>query len=271
MKRSTRIAIHASAVALILAASFMPELISGHSPYSISLSGALKPGAHNLCGTDYLGRDILSRTLAGARLSVLIGIASRFASMALGLIVGLVAGMGGPALRLAVNSAIEVFLSVPSLLLALALAMVLGEGYLTVIISITAGTWAPVARIVSAKIASIRQEDFVLSARAVGAGYVRIAVRHIIPALMPLLIPLATTGIAASIMMESTLSFLGLAGGSSLDALPSWGIMIQEGSKFIFDAPWIIIPPSIMLTVLILAFNQIGDLVAVPEKARVKP
>jgi peptide/nickel transport system permease protein len=85
---------------------------------------------------------------------------------------------------------------------------------------------------------------------------------------MPLLIPLATTGIAASIMMESTLSFLGLAGGSSLDALPSWGIMIQEGSKFIFDAPWIIIPPSIMLTVLILAFNEIGDLLAVPEKAR---
>ncbi|HPQ54894.1 MAG TPA: ABC transporter permease subunit, partial [Spirochaetota bacterium] len=126
-------------------------------------------------------------------------------------------------------------------------------------IAIAVGTWAPVARFVSTKALEIYGKDFVTSARALGAGHFRIAFRHILPSLMPLLIPLTTTGIATSIMMESTLSFLGLAGGGSISTVPSWGLMIQEGSKFIFDAPWIILPPSILLSILILCFNQIGD------------
>ena len=144
--------------------------------------------------------------------------------------------------------------------------MVLGESYETIVIAIAVGTWAPVARFVAVKIIVMKNEDFIISARAIGANPVRISLFHLLPSLLPLLIPLLTTGIAASIMMESTLSFLGLAGSASLNTTPSWGLMIQEGSKFIFDAPWIIIPPSVMLMLLILCFNQVGDRMVTEKK-----
>jgi len=254
----------ASGAVIILMAllSLAPELLSGASPYAISFTGALPPGREHILGTDFLGRDILARSLAGGRVSIAIGVLSRFGSVVIGLAVGLAAGLAAPLLRGALNATVEVFLSIPSLLLALALVMVLGEGYATIIIAIVAGTWAPVARAVAVKTAEVKNEDFVLAARALGAPSFRVAAVHIVPALKPLLLPLITTGIATSIMLESTLSFLGLGGGSSLSDLPSWGMMIQEGSRFIFDAPWIILPPSVMLSVLILCFNQAGDKLA---------
>lgn len=261
MKKNYRIAAYSIVILITALASILPETLSGSSPFTIRFSGAMPPGGEHLLGTDYLGRDILSRTLIGGRISIVIGIFSRAASIIIGLLVGLCAALSPPAIRAAVNSVTEVFLSIPSLLLAMALAMVLGEGYLTIVIAIAVGTWAPVARFVSTQAMDIYGKDFVTSARALGAGHIRIAFRHILPSLMPLLIPLTTTGIATSIMMESTLSFLGLAGGGSISATPSWGLMIQEGSKFIFDAPWIILPPSILLSILILCFNQIGDII----------
>ena len=261
MKKNHRIAAYSIIILLIAAASLIPETLSGLSPYTIQFSGARPPGGDHLLGTDYLGRDILSRTLIGGRISIVIGVFARFASIIIGLMVGLLGALSPAAVRGAVNSVTEVFLAIPSLLLAMALAMVLGEGYATIIIAIAVGTWATVARFVSTKALDISGKDFVTSARALGAGQFRIAFSHIIPSLMPLLIPLTTTGIATSIMMESTLSFLGLAGGGSISAVPSWGLMIQEGSKFIFDAPWIILPPSILLSILILCFNQIGDII----------
>ncbi len=251
---------------LIVVLSLFPETISSYSPFSLSTRGALPPGADHWLGTDYLGRDILSRTLIGGRISVLIGVISRIGSIAIGLAIGLITGLSrGPIQRL-LNGIIEVFLSIPSLLLALALAMVLGESYETIVIAIAVGTWAPVARFVAVKIIVMKNEDFIISARAIGANPVRISLFHLLPSLLPLLIPLLTTGIAASIMMESTLSFLGLAGSASLNTTPSWGLMIQEGSKFIFDAPWIIIPPSVMLMLLILCFNQVGDRMVTEKK-----
>jgi len=253
---------YGAVIALIVLVSLVPELIAGKSPYAITFTGAVPPGREHLLGTDFLGRDILARTLIGGRMSLLIGVLSRLASVAVGLAVGIVAGLAGKAARGPINAGVEVFLSIPSLLLALALAMVLGEGILTVIIAIVAGTWAPVARAVAVKVEELEKEDFITAARALGARESRVAVHHIIPSLMPLLLPLATTGIATSIMLESTLSFLGLGGGASLGDLPSWGMMIQEGSRFIFDAPWIIVPPSVMLSVLILCFNQVGDTLA---------
>ncbi len=249
-------------IVLMALSSLAPELLSRSSPYTISFTGALPPGREHILGTDFLGRDILARTLAGGRVSIAIGVLSRFGSIIIGLAVGLMAGLAAPLIRGALQGAVEVFLSIPSLLLALALVMVLGEGNTTIIIAIVAGTWAPVARAISVKTAEVKTWDFVLAARALGASPVRVAVVHIAPALTPLLLPLITTGIATSIMLESTLSFLGLGGGSTLSDLPSWGMMIQEGSRFIIDAPWIIIPPSIMLSLLILCFNRIGDRMA---------
>lgn len=246
---------------IIIFSSIFPETISGHSPFAISYSGISSPGANHIFGTDFLGRDIFSRTLIGGRISIVVGVVARFGTVFLGLLIGLAAGLSGIILKKLLNSITEIFLAIPSLLLAMGLAVSIGEGYNTIIIAIVVGTWAPVARFVSVQVIEISNYSYINSAKVIGASRLRIIVKYIMPALFPLLVPILTTGIATSIMLESTLSFLGLA-GTGLESIPSWGIMIQEGSKFIFDAPWIIIPPSIILTILILCFNAIGDRLA---------
>ncbi len=259
LKKDKPIYIYSAIIVLIIIAAVFAEKISGCSPFAIDFSGASAPGRGHLFGTDFLGRDIFSRTLIGGRISILIGLVARLGTVIAGIVIGVLIGMAGRRIRPVFNGVVEVFLSIPALLLAIGLAVSMGEGYRTIIVSIIAGTWAPVARFVAVKVAEIRNYDFVSSAVVIGAGKCRVITRYIFPSLVPLLLPLLTTGIATSIMLESTLSFLGLAGTSSLESLPSWGLMIQEGSKFLFDAPWMIIPPSLMLTVFILCFNSIGD------------
>lgn len=260
MKNKNIIYIYSAVIFLIIISSIFAEKISGYSPYELDFSGALRPCAGHILGTDFLGRDILSRTLIGGRISILIGVAARTGSVILGLFIGIISGLS-KSIRPFLNGLVEVFLSIPSLLLAMGLAVVLGEGYMIITISIVAGTWAPVARFTAVKVIEINSRDFILSGRAIGASEFRITAHYIIPELLPVLLPVLTTGIATSIMMESTLSFLGLAGGG-YETMPSWGSMIQEGAKFMFDAPWIIIPPSVILTLLILGFNRIGDKLA---------
>ena len=266
IKKNAAVLIPSAIIMIIAAASIFAHELSGHSPFAIDLKGASPPGFPHLLGTDFLGRDILSRTLIGGRISILIGVIARLGSVIFGLIIGLSSGMSSRKVRPLFDGIVEVFLAIPSLLLAMGLAVVLGEGYTAIVIAIIAGTWAPVARFTSIKVIEINNRDYVTSARVIGAGYMRIAAVYIIPQLIPVLLPILTTGIATSIMMESTLTFLGLAGSASIDTVPSWGQMIQEGSKFIFDAPWLILPPSIILMVLILCFNIIGDKIAA-EKA----
>ncbi|MDY6970378.1 MAG: ABC transporter permease [Spirochaetota bacterium] len=253
------ITFYLSTILIITLASFFAKEISGHSPFQIKFSGALPPSQKHLFGTDFLGRDILSRTLIAGRISIAVGLAARLGSVILGLIIGILSGLSSRGIRSMLNGIIEVFLSIPSLLLALALSVSLGEGFRTIIIAIVVGTWAPVAKFVLVRVTQIKNEDYVVSARAIGSDNIRIIIFSIIPALIPSLLPIITTGIATSIMMESTLSFLGMGGASSIDTIPSWGLMIQEGSRFIFEAPWLILPPSLILMILILCFNQIGD------------
>lgn len=267
-KKNKAIYIYTAIVILIIIAAFLPEQISGYSPYAIDFSGASAPGRGHLFGTDFLGRDILSRTLIGARISILIGLLARLGAVIAGMIIGVFIGMSGRKIRPVFNGIVEVFLSIPALLLAIGLSVSMGEGYRIIILAIAAGTWAPVARFVAVQVAEIRNYDFVSSAVVIGAGKYRIITCYILPSLLPLLLPLLTTGIATSIMLESTLSFLGLAGTSSLESLPSWGLMIQEGSKFLFDAPWMIIPPSLALTIFILCFNSIGDRLVSDDNVR---
>ncbi len=262
IKANASVVVPAAIIMIIAAASVFAREISGCSPFAIDMNGAAPPGHAHLLGTDFLGRDILSRTLVGGRISILIGVIARLGSVIFGLAIGLAAGLGSRRVRPLFEGIVEVFLAIPSLLLAMGLAVVLGEGYPAIVIAIIVGTWAPVARFTSIKVVEINSRDYVTSARVIGAGYFRIAAVYIIPQLMPVLLPVLTTGIATSIMMESTLTFLGLSGSASIDTVPSWGQMIQEGSKFIFDAPWLILPPSIILMILILCFNRIGDTIA---------
>ncbi|MCU0822207.1 MAG: ABC transporter permease [Spirochaetes bacterium] len=262
IRKNAAVILPAAIIMMIAVSSIFPDEISGHSPFAIDLKGSSSPGRVHLLGTDFLGRDILSRTVVGGRISILIGVIARLGAVIVGLIAGLASGLSSRRVRPLIDGAVEVFLAIPSLLLAMGLAVVLGEGYTAIVIAIIVGTWAPVARFTSIKVIEINNKDFVTSARVIGAGYIRIVAVYIMPHLLPVLLPVITTGIATSIMMESTLTFLGLAGSSSIDTVPSWGQMIQEGSKFIFDAPWLILPPSIILMILILCFNLIGDKIA---------
>jgi len=259
VKSNREIYFYSILICIIIFSSIFAEEISGYPFFKIDFIGVTPPGADHILGTDFLGRDLLSRTLIGGRISILIGVFARSGSVLFGLIIGVIVGLSSRSLRHVLNGIIEIFLSIPSLLLAMGIAVVLGEGYRTIIMAIVIGTWAPVARFVSMKVIEIKNQDFILSAKGIGAGNFRVILFYILPALFPVLLPILSTGIATSIMMESTLSFLGLGGSSSIDSIPSWGLIIQEGTKFMFDAPWIILPPSIILTILILCFNQIGD------------
>ncbi len=258
MNKYKSIYIYISLIIVIILSSIFAEEVSGYSPFAVGFSGACSPGSGHILGVDFLGRDILSRTLIGGRVSIVIGILARSGSVFVGLVIGLFIGFSGSIVRQMLNGIIDIFIAIPSLLLAMGLAVSIGEGYEIIVMAIVAGTWAPIARFVSVQVMEIKKHDYVSSARIIGARRARIIIFYIIPGLMPLLLPVFTTGIASSIMLESTLSFLGLA-GTGLNSAPSWGLMIQEGSKYIFDAPWIIIPPSIALTIIILCFNAAGD------------
>jgi len=239
--------------------SWMPQAVTGHSPFAPDMAGLQAPTMHHWCGTDMLGRDVLSRTLAASRVSILIGLGSRLLAVGAGLFFGIAVCFSRGMLRLLLDRTIEVFLAIPALLLAMALAMALGEGYLTISLAIAAGTWAPVARLLTVKIHELLTEDYVLAAQALGAGRRRIFLRHVLPGLLPVLWPVLMTGIGSSIMMEATLSFIGLAGSAGGSSLPSWGGLVQQGAKFIIDAPWLILPPSVLLVVIVLLFNSVGD------------
>lgn len=257
-----KILFYVAIIGFLAIISIFPQVFSGYTPIEIDPAGLQAPSAKHLAGTDFLGRDILSRAFAGARISLTIGVGARLFSIIIGTFVGVLAGLLGSFSKTILMKIIEIFLAIPSLLLAMALTTVLQTGYLTIMIAIAIGTWAPVARFVATQVKEIRSYDYVVSVKAIGARWPRIVFLYIFPALLPLLLPILTTGIATSIMMEATLSFLGLAGGTASTSLPSWGIMVNESVKFIFDAPWMIFPPSILLMVLVLVFNRIGDIIA---------
>lgn len=226
------------------------------------VGGLVSPCLHHPFGTDFLGRDILSRTISAAWISIVIGVLSRIISVVIGLAAGfLAAGLPGYAAR-CVDTFVEVFMAIPALLLAMALSVVMGERYLTIFVAIAAGTWAPVARFTSVQVREISGREYVTAAGALGAPRRRIVFRYILPAFLPTLVPTITNGIATAIMIESTLSFLGLGGGMTASQTPTWGKLINEGSKFIFDAPWLIVPPSVFLTGIVLVFNRIGDIIS---------
>lgn len=165
-KNNIEILSYISVIFLIAFSAIFAEEISGYSPFKIDFTGASPPGDRHVLGTDFLGRDILSRTLIGGRISIIIGIISRMGSTLMGLIIGLVVGLSTRLIRSLLNGILDVFLAVPSLLLAMGLAVALGEGYRTIIIAIVIGTWAPVARFVSVKVIEINSEDFIISAKA---------------------------------------------------------------------------------------------------------
>jgi len=242
---------------LILAAVLAPW-VAPQEPTTQSLpERLLSPSAGHWMGTDELGRDVLSRVLYGARVSLLVGISVVVGAGTLGLLLGSLAGYFGGAFDRLVNIVlINSFLSFPGILLAIAFAAFLGPGLDKVILALTVTGWAGYARLARAQVLKVRQMEFVLAAKSLGASHVRILCRHLLPnTLQPVLIQ-ATIGMAGAILAESTLSFLGLG---VLAPTPSWGSMLNDARNHLFDAPHLVIFPALAIMSAVLAFNLLGD------------
>jgi peptide/nickel transport system permease protein len=214
------------------------------------------PSAAHPFGLDELGRDILARVLAGARISFLVGLTVVSVSASIGTLLGAVAGYAGGIVDDVISRVIDVLLAFPGLLLAIALVAVLGPSLGNVLFALTIIGWVGYARLVRGQVLRAREFEYVQAARALGAGVPRILGWHVIPTALPAVVVQATLGMAGAIIGEAALSFLGLG---VQPPTPSWGTMLNGGRAHLLDAPHLTIFPGLAIAVLVLGFNFLGD------------
>ena len=245
----------------ILLASGLAALVSPHDPYAQDYEALMRaPGGPYPLGTDYLGRDILSRTLYGGRTSLLISIAAIAAGTIAGTVIGLLSGFYGGWFDGIVQRIVDVMMALPSIILALALMAVLGPRTENVILAITTIIVPSLARIVRATVLQLRERQFVEAAKALGASDARLLSRHVLPNTVATIIVVATNALSGAILIEASLGFLGL--GTQLP-VPSWGNMLsQEARRYFQEAPWMALAPGIVLSLTVLAVNFLGDALA---------
>jgi len=245
-------------VAVFVACAIFAPWLSPHDPAQLDLSGRLLPPGHqHWFGTDELGRDILSRTIYGARISMTVAVSVVTLSLALGLVAGLASGFYGgwtdTVLNVYVNNA---FLALPGILLAIAFVAFIGPGLVNLILALSISGWVGYARLVRAQVMAVKEREFVEAARALGASNLRIVCRHILPNIVQPVLVQAAIGMAGAVLAEATLSFLGL--GIPPPA-PSWGSMLNDARSHLFDAPHLTVFPAIAVILAVLSFNFIGD------------
>jgi peptide/nickel transport system permease protein len=245
-------------VALFAVLAVFAPLIAPHDPAAIDLPSRLAPpSAAHWFGTDELGRDILSRVVFGARISMLVGTSVVAFALLLGLVVGSIAGYYGGRVDRFVNVIVmNAFLSFPGILLAIAFVAFLGPGILNLILALSIGGWVGYARLVRAQVLATREREFVEAARALGASDWRVITRHILPNMIQPVIVQAAIGMAGAVLAEATMSFLGL--GVPPPAT-SWGSMLNDGRAHLFDAPHLVLFPAVAVMLAVLSFNFIGD------------
>ncbi|PYN97999.1 MAG: peptide ABC transporter permease [Candidatus Rokuibacteriota bacterium] len=245
------------AVAVMVVTGVLAPAIAPHSYSAQSLLQRLQPPspAHWL-GTDGFGRDVLSRTIWGSRVSLQIGLLATVLSLVVGTLVGSASGYVGGATDTAIMRVADVFLSVPALFLILIVVALFGASLTNTALVIALVTWAPVARIVRSECLSLRARDFVHAAHALGAGHARILGRHVLLNALPVIIVQTSVLLGQTILIESGLSYLGLG---AQPPLPSWGNMVVEGRQFLASAWWIATFPGLAIFVTVLAFNLFGD------------
>ena len=241
----------------VVAALFAPWL-SPQDPAKLDLSGRLMaPTATHWFGTDELGRDILSRTIYGARISLIVAVSVVGLSGALGLIAGMLAGFYGGWPDTVINIYVmNAFLALPGILLAIAFVAFMGSGLLNVILALVISGWVGYARLVRAQVLTVKEREFVEAARALGATDLRIICRHILPNILQPLIVQAAIGMAGAVLAEATLSFLGL--GIPAPAA-SWGSMLNDARSHLFDSPHLVFFPAMAVMLCVLSFNFLGD------------
>jgi peptide/nickel transport system permease protein len=248
-------------IALALIAVFAP-LLAPRDPltaYSngLSANGApVSPGGSFLLGTDPNGRDVLSRMIFGARVSLLVGVVATGLASVIGVLVGGIAGYAGGLIDTVLMRVTDVVMSFPILLFCVALIAITGPSTRNVMLVIALVYWTYLARIVRGLVLSLKEREFVTAARTLGTGHAAILRRHILPHLVPAIIVYSTLGVASSILIEASLSYLGI--GVPLPQA-SWGQMISQGQEYFQTAPWLLIAPGVGLIVTVLAFNLAGD------------
>ncbi len=245
-------------VALVIIAAVFAPWLAPYNPITGDLRGAylLKPGRHYLLGTDTQGRDVLSRVLYGARLSLTVGVISQSVSVTLGVALGLVAGYYGRWVDALVMRLADVTLAFPTLLLLIAVAAAVKPSLPLVFVVIGIVGWAGMARLVRSQVLVLRRSEFVLAAQALGAQDRRVLLRHLLPNVRTQVIIAATLGIAGAIMAEAALSFVGLG---AQPPTPSWGAMVADGRDLLRVAPWISFAPGLAIGAAVLGFNLVGD------------
>jgi len=241
----------------VFCAVFAPWL-APQDPAALDLHGRLVgPSVSHWFGTDELGRDILSRTLYGARISLIVAVSVVGLSLIIGLAAGCLAGFYGGWLDTVINVYVmNAFLALPGILLAIAFVAFMGPGLWNVIVALAISGWVGYARLVRGQVLAVKEREFVEAARALGASDLRILSRHILPNIVQPLIVQAAIGMATAVMAEATLSFLGL--GVPPPAA-SWGSMLNDARSHLFDSPHMVFFPAMAVMLCVLSFNFIGD------------
>lgn len=249
-------------VALVIFMAVAAPLIAPYNPDEqmfdgLTLEGApMPPSAQFLLGTDTLGRDLFSRLLYGARTSLIIGLVANGIAVAIGLLIGILSGYMRGLFGNALMRFTDLMMAFPALLLAIVLAALLRPSLWIVAMVIALVNWVQVARIVYTETRGLVERDFILAERSLGAGHLRILFHHILPHLMPTAIVWGTLGIATTVLLEATLSFLGIG---VQPPTPSWGNIIFESQSYFQAAPWLVFIPGAVILLTALSFNLVGD------------
>lgn len=268
--RSPRGVIGIAILVTVLGAVAIGPGLRGTNPNDVNTKAVLSPPSSSWpFGTDWLGRDLLSRTLYGGRISILVGFVAVILGMIFGLCVGLAAGYYGGLLSEVLMRVMEVLLAFPPILLALTVVATLGAGLINEIVALGVVYLPIFARVVRSMVLPTKGTEYVFAARAIGAGDIRILMRHILPNVVPLVVVQATVLMGYAVLTEATLSFLGLG---AQPPTPTWGSMLSDARQYMFSGAWTSIFPGVAIVFTVVGFNLTGDVVrdALDPRLRVR-
>lgn len=244
-------------VSIVIITGIAAPLLAPFDPFAIHMDNSLQaPSVTHPFGTDFFGRDLLSRLMYGARISLIVGVLSRIIAVALGAILGLVAGYFGGRVDGIIMRLADVTLAYPGLLLLIAVMAVVGPSMVSLFIALGIVGWAGVARVIRSQVLSLREREYILAIKSLGGSSPVILFRHLLPNCVSQLLVVFSMGLGMAIMAESSLSFLGL--GAQPPA-PSWGSMISSGLSYLRVKPWLSLAPGLVITITVLGFNLLGD------------
>jgi ABC-type dipeptide/oligopeptide/nickel transport system permease subunit len=250
-------------LALVIGAALAAPWVAPHDPAKQSLLRRFTPpvwqaggNASYPLGTDQVGRDVLSRIVHGARISLMVGVAAVMVSLVIGVTGGLVSGFVGGKVDTVIGTVVDINLSFPQILLALAFVAALGPSLMTIIVVLGLTGWERYTRVVRSEVLALREKEFIEAARAIGVGRLRIIFRHVLPNTVSSIVVLSTLQVAQAILAEAALSFLGVGSGR---AYPTWGQMISLGRDFVTVAWWLPTIPGLAILLTVLAINLVGD------------